>query len=851
MQCPTPDLQSIQGAYKNNVERLERSAERLSLSSDIGEAIRKIREEQKQSDSRRSSILSPHPEELPEPPSLHRQLSYASNSIVGTNSVARSGGFSPAGYFPSPRNSVRSSRRDSFRGRSLSREHRLTEVTEPQLEGKPLDSPMSTRFAAVNPASDPSTGELRLVNQKPYNLDDIVIPTTESPELEMEERQPMMADDEPPPRPSTDTARQAHGLFSDFDGVHSVAQQPVQPPDPQTEERRSSQAIQDPGLPFVDPSPHENMVYYPAPVPMMLNLPKRLSTLPQSLPRDKKRTPATGNLPRDARKSAAWLPGMSEELESRPSLEDNRPSSEYKRHTTARMPPQLRATMFFDHPAASQEVEVKGGSAVATLDSILDASAFAPVSAFTDHPIVGQAGADIYQRPKLPYAQDTRMRSSSGNLLLKKDSRATLLDENKKRNSLMSIGNYFGRRKSSGQALDEPAVGPSEAIDNEDQVSLRRSGDYHDEDVDGFIDANEDEDMVRDEEPEATPYSDQPTTLLAELQIRKHQQKSRTKTAATAFPDGMQSTLLELDAVAHVQQKARKEKRTLLAWEDPDFHQRAEHEDHEDVPLGMLYPTQKIQRNDEDRPLGLIAQRHIEDNEPLSHRRARLRGEDPRAASFAHRDTMDGSGFPNISNGVEHGSEDDDDHPGETLAERLRRIKATQIRAQPSRVSGDFTSEIMSQIGGLGPPGQRPEPEKPQAGEVSPGPGEETLGQRRKRLQAEAAARSRNVSGTSQNAQADGAQPDVPGMTKRHSMADVLQAHPSAGASNRLVSNELKYAPAPKSRNTSWAMQVNQQARLGFPQGGGDAPHPLIAGRQEKEIEKGDMINRWRQSVMH
>ena len=845
MQCPTPDLQSIQGAYKNNVERLERSAERLSLSSDIGEAIRKIREEQKQSDSRRSSILASFQEDLPEPPSLHRQMSYASNSIVGTNSIARSGGFSPAGYFASPRDSTRSSRPTSFRGRSSSREHRLAKVSEPQLEGKPLDSPMSTRFAPVHQTSEPSSGDLRLANHESYNLDDVVIPTTASPEPEVDEHQPMIADEGSPPRPSTDTARQTNGLFSDFDGVHSVAPAPDLGLDPQKRERRSSRMIEDPALSFAEPSPHENMVYYPAPVPMMLNLPKKLSMQPQALAREKRRTQVMGGLPGEVRKSAAWLPGTLEHSEQRPSTEEDRPSLEQKRRATANMPPQLRATMFFDHPAIDQEVEVKGGSAVATLDSILDASAFAPVSAFTDHPIVGQAGADIYQRPRLPYGQDARMRSSSGNLLMKKGSRATLLDDTRKRNSLMSIGNYFGKRKSSGQQLDEAAPDASDIIETERRDSMHHATDSQAHDVEEF-DLPEDEDIAQDEE--ALPYGDQPTTLLAELQMRKQQQKLRTKTAATAFPDGMHSTLLELDAVARVQQKARKEKRTLLAWEDPDFHQRAENEDHEDVPLGMLYATQKIQRNDEDRPLGLIAQRHIEDNEPLSHRRARLRGEDPRQASFVQHDTMDGSVIPDLSNGIKPDSDDDDDHPGETLAARLRRIKATQIRATPSGVSGDFTSEIMSQLGGLGPAADPSHAQEPQASNKSPAPEDETLGQRRKRLQAE---RSRNTSGNTTSAQANGYEADRPTVAKRHSMADVLQAHPAAGASNRMASNELKYAPAPKSRNTSWAMQVNQQARLGYPYGAGDAPHPLIAGRQDREIEKGDMIDRWRQSVMH
>ena len=74
--------------------------------------------------------------------------------------------------------------------------------------------------------------------------------------------------------------------------------------------------------------------------------------------------------------------------------------------------------------------------------------------------------------------------------------------------------------------------------------------------------AEETEELMEPDNEEL-PYGDQPTTLLAELQMRKKQQQSRTKTAAKAYPDGMQSTLLQLDAVAQIEAKARKKKRTL------------------------------------------------------------------------------------------------------------------------------------------------------------------------------------------------------------------------------------------------------------------------------------------------
>jgi len=162
----------------------------------------------------------------------------------------------------------------------------------------------------------------------------------------------------------------------------------------------------------------------------------------------------------------------------------------------------------------------------------------------------------------------------------------------------------------------------------------------------------------------------------------------------------------------------------------------------------------------------------MEDNEPLSRRRDRLQGRPPmpRASTMMH-----------ISSPIPAEEED------ETLAERVRRLKE-QANVEPRLpsarpVSGDFASEMMSQFGGdlldikdfKGKGKEVP---------ASPGPEEEeTLGQRRKRLQAEREARAKEV--------ASGAPADSPPqrleINNRRSMADILQAHPAAGAS-RLVS---------------------------------------------------------------
>ena len=910
MQCPTPDLQSLQGAYLNNIERLEQSAERLSLGSDIGLEIKKMRDEQKRSDSRRSSILHSPAMERTGSPILHRQLSYgygshASNSILGTNTVARSGGFSPAAYFASPRSSVKSgswSHRSSIRDRS---EHRLTHVAEPEQEGKPLDSPMSTRFTQPIPAPEPIDKVLRVRNSGAYNLDDVVIPHSESPDPDTSKD---LDDADQEPRRSTDTARQANGLFSDFDGVHTLAPATEAPPQDEPSRRSSSgDLLGGPPKSTLHPMPEEGMVYYPAPVPMMLNLPKRLSKMPVPVQRDKRRSEMPGNLTGDARKSAVWLPESQEISEEHQTAHegDRQPIATEKHRSTAKLPPQLRASMFFDYPAASQEVEVKGESAVATLDSILDASAFAPVSAFTDHPIVGQAGANIYARapitPKRTEPLNARSRNSTATLMTKRSSKADMLEDGgTKRNSLMSIGNYFGRRKSSGHQLENLVQDHHHAPDSLDEAKtpLRGSTEAPFEDRDEFIANQEDIEEAPEEEDLDRPNADeQPTTLLAELQLRKAQQKQRNRQAATAFPDGMHSTLLQLDAVAQIEKQTRQKKHTKLAWEDPEEVRPGQgNEDDEDVPLGMLYAGNRAsdRRHDDNQPLGLIARRQYEDNEPLSFRRARLRGEEHsiRTSSFAMHNPQDGPQSP------KRVDEDADDHPGESLAQRIRRIRATQIpNPQPRPVSGDFASEIMSVFGVPSPNEQPPHhatvpPTSSSTRDPTKTPdhlAEETLGQRRRRLQAEAAA-SRNLSQGSNTSHNTPQKPNTSiatmhirpgGLPQSHSMADILSAHPlsptTANMGIRSISNgnELKFAPAPRTRNTSWAMQVSQQqqqqvgaandAAVRMNSGGSGAggialPHPMVAGRQRERSGgeeknafggKGDMIDRWRQSVMY
>ncbi|KAG2162182.1 hypothetical protein JADG_001921 [Aureobasidium aubasidani] len=159
LQHPSPGLESLQGAYIKNVERLEQSAEEMSQGgSDIGDEIRRMKQEQDRASLRSSSIASEslasssHPREgrqqsiekvLSNRSRNHSTSSYA-NSIVDVNTQARWGGYSPGGYITSPT----VSRVSSF--------HRPSGMPEPVQEGRPLDSPLASPTSYSSPRRQPS-----------------------------------------------------------------------------------------------------------------------------------------------------------------------------------------------------------------------------------------------------------------------------------------------------------------------------------------------------------------------------------------------------------------------------------------------------------------------------------------------------------------------------------------------------------------------------------------------------------------------------------------------------------------------------------------------------------------------
>lgn len=160
-------------------------------------------------------------------------------------------------------------------------------------------------------------------------------------------------------------------------------------------------------------------------------------------------------------------------------------------------------------------------------------------------------------------------------------------------------------------------------------------------------------------------------------------------------------------------------------------------------------------------PVGLIAQREREERETLSRRRARLRGDSPGAPNFSRSQSQLNLAIPTTTT---PGPATDEDE-GETLADRMRRLREKKEREhalgddhRKSTISVDFANEMMSKFGG--------EEDKPKP-TPSPGPDEEeTLGQRRARLQAEAALNANNTPTAR------------PHLRPSLSMADILSANP-------------------------------------------------------------------------
>ncbi|KAH7241608.1 hypothetical protein BKA59DRAFT_207205 [Fusarium tricinctum] len=902
IQHPTPDItsQARSGAYVGNIAQLEATAERLSMTSSIDDAIRDLHAELKRSDSRRSSILAAsvkasgsiddytsNPGSAAE--QLRRHPSIAS-SIVSTNNAARHGGYSPGGYVLSPNHSftgrLRSGSKNSAGrpdfdldtvlsrhgpGKASVRSVRSTKVSLAEIsESEPIALTQDVLdMADKTPVKNSEGGtllpeELRDANMPATDLfsnmmgkEDFMDSKNEHPHAAANTG--VLADQESrdPKRPgsshSDTTFQQCQDAFGDFDGVHWVPEQDdpyalpndLEPqPRPRPQQRQMPRPDNVRPQSYMDPESGQQMLYYPARVPAMLNLPPKLSNKPKANERNKRRSQVMSAMLEDNRQSRvmdtdgkapardttrdSWLPdplaghresfaalssdgfgNLGQEPETvrsvhsdpdtapamQPGSNTDMPAETLRRpqrlsrndldkrkSRMSNLPPQLRASAYFDLPDNTQpDIEVKDGSAMATLESILDASANAPVSAFTDHERAGRLGKEVYGKEK-------KRASVAASTVLQPEPEKK---HARKRSSFMWLGkrqSHVSDDDKDKKPQSESGLGPANADTNADENDgLTRSVDGHSI---GHSGDEQEADKDEDESPsDGEGYYGPPTTLLAELQLRKQQQKERTQ---RTFPGGMHATLLEMDAVAETQRKARNNKRINLAWEDGQAQPLDEDSGDEDIPLAVIAARNQGAKNmmDLNRPIGLMERREIEENEPLSHRRARLHGQDPRSMMISNRPSMNNLSanyLPQTPHSAHHSvaqmsaqnpsPEPDDEFEGETLGERKRRLAAKEEaenllpKARP--VSGAFSVELLTQF-------EDPE-EKKKEEEKKPTTGgeEETLGQRRRRLQAEREAREREMSFNQLNATSEEEEPAIPGVNGRmHQMSSVLAAHP-------------------------------------------------------------------------
>ncbi|KAL4945389.1 hypothetical protein BDV06DRAFT_184805 [Aspergillus oleicola] len=751
---PTPGLQSLQGAYLQNVERLEKSAERLSLSSaDIGSEIRRMDLEQR----RRSSAGS------------------------------TSNYFSQDGF--SHHDSIQSGNRLA----QLSEHDALDEFPQTTTA-----APLAHNF--LPPPPDP-------------------IPLSEVDFIQHAQLHPQMHDmkmERPSSAASGDTYRQARILFNDFDGVHYV------PMDKGLDLARQLSLTRPPlasrSEPYKKPQEGEDMVFYPAPVPMMLNLPPKLSQRPDKSQREKRRTQLLDAVATDNRKSAARA------------VDQDQAADKDRKQTKqlSELPSQLRASVFFEPPSASLEVDPTQTSAVAALDSILDASATAPVTAFTDHPFAGHQGSEVYGKskhgnvPKDTSGQRKKLRPKS----------------------TLSLGHQHSVANLRTGSLANPSLYPTteaRSAETHETTSLHRRDSVSsiDSEDDSEDSSGSSENESAGESNDEAHYVAPPATLLAELEQRKHDLKKRRRTAPNTV--GMHSTLLQLEAVAAKQSEHRRQKPVALAWEHPDAHPDTVDDD-EDVPLGMLFP-EKAQVADDVRPLGLMEKREMEENEPLNRRRARLRGE-PMPQVLDQRPVTMYSQHPQSA--LAQSPEDDSGEEGETLGQRLRRLRGHERNV--SKADTDFTTELLAEFDHLKEEENKDKP-------IQPSPDDETLGQRKERLKREAlekrnsglqVPRYRRSMATLLHAP----RPSTAGQQSMMQETSGLQdPFPQRALDHRMSMQQLPVSAYPMVHpNTFYTDAILGKGNLSY----ATMPHayPTNAIRQQIDPGQRDVIDRWRQSIV-
>ncbi|KAK6503920.1 hypothetical protein TWF506_002143 [Arthrobotrys conoides] len=368
--------------------------------------------------------------------------------------------------------------------------------------------------------------------------------------------------------------------FDDFDGVHFTKNsRPVGGPAAVETENYIPTVAKEQRLSAAD---RGDLVYYPAPVPVMLNLPPKL----------------VGSRPQNQVQA-----GMEEIRARRESL------------TSFRRSLVLKAS----HSKAD---------ASSLFDNILDATVASPVLSVVNHSV---------SNTKVPGNPGHTRSTSKFSMSMPRNEEITPATSQgpTRRTALSDSDDEAEPHKDTVRtsAAEAHVVVGSGSMGDEVADDLPRASHYphssHDDTEEGR------------EEGEFEDMRFVPATLLAELESRKSQQRARTNKAAISKNSRQMPTLLERDAIAEVKQQARKRGPVNLGWQGDHG---AIDEEEDDVPLGLLFANKLSSRPAEVlRAPGLLAMREAEDNEPLRRRQERLKhslGREP-ADNLPPADSMD------------------------------------------------------------------------------------------------------------------------------------------------------------------------------------------------------------------
>ncbi|KAJ6262793.1 hypothetical protein Dda_1350 [Drechslerella dactyloides] len=369
--------------------------------------------------------------------------------------------------------------------------------------------------------------------------------------------------------------------FDDFDGVHFAksarsSEVPLVDNSKPSDTGATSPAKEQPML----DADRGDLVYYPAPVPVMLNLPPKLSSA--------------------RAQSQAQAPPVEAPRTKRESLAPFRRSLGLK--------------------ASHSKADVSS-----MFDNILDATVASPVLS-----VVNQSVSSTRVPGNSGHARSTSKFSMAAPRIEETLSPPQALGQTPATSDaeegpqLPPLGNFLQATivGSSTVEGDTTVVGSSSVAEDFTDVQPRIS--YYPHSAHSGNEETEDKEAeteTAEEEGDDTAFI--PATLIAELESRKNQQRARTNKIAGTGETRQVPTLLERDALAEVKHQARKRGPVNLAWQ---ADQNTVEEEEDEVPLGLLFANKLSTRpNEVLRTPGLLAMREAEDNEPLRRRQERLK----------------------------------------------------------------------------------------------------------------------------------------------------------------------------------------------------------------------------------